>query len=109
MGDFIQEAATAQSLARRNLVRGVGINDAWYMTQYKGQKCPYYVRWVDFLTRCYNKNYQATRPTYVGCSVEESWLRFSTFRAWMVEQEWQGLQLYKDMLHQGNKFYSAAS
>jgi len=103
------------------LVYGVGINDADYVTQkmetieYVNGKqkqrrvweCPYYRTWSNMLERCYSDKYQERNPTYVGCSVSEEWLRFSSFKRWMEKQDWEGLQLDKDLLFEGNKVYSA--
>ena len=104
-------------------VYGVGINDTGYATQktvtdysakyssgeYKRKvvwKCIFYQTWVDMLKRCYSKKHQESKPTYKGCTVSEEWLLFSNFRAWMVEQDWEGFQLEKDLLIRGNKIYS---
>ena len=103
------------------LVYGVGINDADYVTQkmetieYVNGKqkqrrvweCPYYRTWSNMLERCYSDKYQERNPTYVGCSVSEEWLRFSSFKRWMEKQDWEGLHLDKDLLFEGNKVYSA--
>lgn len=104
----------------RKLVCGVGINDADYVIQ-KGETikcidgkikqkliwvCPFYRVWHSMLNRCYSSKYQERRPTYKGCSVSEEWLTFSNFRAWMVTQDWDGKQLDKDLLFEGNKIYS---
>ena len=103
------------------LVYGVGINDADYVTQRKEtigyvdgkqrQKlvwvCPYYLTWADMLKRCYSTKAQETHTTYKGCSVSEEWLSFSNFRAWLVTQEFEGMQLDKELLVEGNKVYSA--
>ena len=110
----------AKKLGAPRLVHGVGINDADYeVTRYeyvivdgrKKQKriwiCPYYQTWKGMLGRCYSTKYQDTRPTYKGCSVSEEWLTFSNFRAWMEKQDWEGMQLDKDLLFEGNKVYSA--
>ena len=104
----------------KKLVFGVGINDADYVTQRKEtievngvrkQKlvwiCPYYRVWHNMLKRCYSTKYQEKMPTYKGCSVSEEWLRFSNFRRWMEKQDWEGMQLDKDLLFEGNKVYSA--
>ena len=56
--------------------------------------------------RCYSVKFQERDPTYKGCSVSEEWKRFSNFRAWMAEQDWEGKQLDKDLLIEGNKVYS---
>lgn len=101
------------------LVYGVGINDADYVTQkfetievngVRKQKmvwiCPYYRVWKHMLERCYSAKYRERNPTYEGCSVSEEWLTFSNFRRWMEKQDWEGMQLDKDLLFEGNKAYS---
>jgi len=104
----------------KRLVYGVGINDADYVVERKEtievngkQKrrlvwiCPYYRTWRDMLQRCYSSKFQEKRPTYKGCSVSEEWLTFSNFRRWMEAQDFEGMQLDKDLLFEGNKVYSA--
>lgn len=95
-------------------VYGVGINDADYVTQRNvvvdGRKksvwrCPYYITWRDMLTRCYSEPHQKRCPTYVGCTVAEEWKIFSNFKGWMETQDWEGKQLDKDLLVEGNKRY----
>ncbi len=101
-------------------VCGVGINDADYVfvkrekievngvqKQKQVWMCPHYRIWVSMLNRCYSAKVQERRPNYKGCSVSEEWLAFSNFRAWMVAQDWEGKQLDKDLLFEGNKVYSA--
>ena len=105
----------------KKLVFGVGINDADYIVQknettgyvngVRKQKlvwiCPYYTTWWNMLQRCYSHKFQERNPTYVGCSVSEEWLRFSNFKRWMECQDFEGMQLDKDLLFAGNKVYSA--
>lgn len=105
----------------RKLVYGAGINDADYVTERKetvgyvdGKRkrklvwiCPYYSAWRDMLKRCYSAKHQERNPTYIGCTVSEDWHTFSNFKAWMETQAWEGLQLDKDILIEGNKIYSA--
>jgi len=108
-----------KGLSAPRLVFGVGINDADYFTQkfetievngkIKQKRvwiCPYYQAWGSMLKRCYSAKYKDKNPTYKGCSVSEEWLLFSSFRAWMVTQDWQDKQLDKDLLFEGNKIYS---
>lgn len=57
------------------------------------------------LCRCYSEIYQIKKPSYVGCSTVPEWHYFMTFRAWMLEQDWEGKQLDKDLLVNGNKVY----
>ena len=101
------------------LVCGVGVNDSDYVVERKetigyvnGKRkqkrvwiCPYYDVWTNMLKRCSEK-WQERQPTYKGCSVTEEWLTFSVFKNWMEAQEWEGLQLDKDLLIEGNKVYS---
>ena len=108
-----------KKLSTRKLVYGVGINDADYVVQKKEtievngkQKrrlvwiCPYYQVWKSMLERCYSAKCQEKHPTYKGCSVSEEWLRFSVFKSWMEKQDFEGKQLDKDLLFEGNKVYS---
>lgn len=101
-------------------IYGVGINDADYVVQKKEtigyvngkikQKlvwvCPYYGTWKEMLRRCYSPKLQEKSPTYSGCTVSDEWLTFSNFKSWMEKQQWEGLQLDKDLLFTGNKVYS---
>lgn len=108
---FIESPASKLSLSNRSLIHGIGINDADYITFYRGidgkpHKCPYYVKWSSMLERCYSERYQAKRASYKGCSVTKGWLLFSNFKSWMSKQDWMGKQLDKDILSQGNKIYS---
>jgi len=94
----------------KNLLYGVGLNDANYQIyeRVNGRlvTCAFYDRWRKMLTRCYSEKYHAKRPTYIGCSVCDEWLTFSNFKAWMQQQDWHGKDLDKDILLKGNKIYS---
>ena len=110
----------ASKLDASKLVYGVGINDADYVVERKEtigyvngkqkQKlvwyCPYYRVWSHMLERCYSPKYQEKYPTYKGCSVSEEWLTFSNFKRWMECQDFEGMQLDKDLLFNDNKVYS---
>ena len=104
----------------KNLLFGIGVNDADYVKQKfealgyvdgkQKQKrvwiCPYYQTWKHMLERCYSARYQELYPTYKGCTVSKEWLTFSNFKAWMEKQNFEGLQIDKDLLIVGNKVYS---
>ena len=98
------------SRKKTKLLFGVGINDADYAVKPKvdGKQitCPFYVAWKGMLSRCYSKEVQKGRPSYVGCIVSDEWLFFSKFKSWMTTQDWEGKALDKDILIQGNKVYS---
>lgn len=102
--------ATKASFSLRSRVYGIGINDADYVTTMSkkngGWRCPFYYRWEKMLRRCYSEHYQKINPSYIGCSVCPEWLYFSKFRLWMVTQNWEGLELDKDLLVVGNRVYS---
>lgn len=101
------------------LVYGVGINDANYITEQRATevlpdgskirrllwRCPFYRVWSEMLRRCYSETWQVKHPTYVGCSTVEEWKTFSEFKAWMEQQDWEGMALDKDILSPGNKQY----
>ena len=110
MIEFIERPANERSLLRRRSVCGVGTNDADYLVQAmvdgKLSVCPFYRTWTGMLERCYSTKYQKISPTYIGCRVCSEWLVFSNFKEWMRSQDWQGKQLDKDILTQGNKIYS---
>jgi hypothetical protein len=90
-----------------------GINDANYSVNYtvNGKKttCPYYSKWYEMIRRCYSVRYHLTQPSYITASVCEEWLIFSNFKAWMETQDWEGKQLDKDLLVEGNREYSPSS
>lgn len=92
---------------RKKLVHGIGLNDAGYVTrkQNPAWTCPYFKVWRGMIERCYSTVYQERHPNYKGCTVANEWLTFSTFLAWMGKQDWEGKQLDKDLLVEGNKLY----
>lgn len=100
---------------KNDLLFGVGINDADYtLTTNKrinGRNkqvaiCPIYLAWSAMLRRCYSEKFQNIYPTYQGCSVSSEWLRFSVFSSWMLQQDYVGNHLDKDILLPGNRVYS---
>ena len=92
-----------QSQSTSPTVEGVGINDADYSVV--KSKCPYYAVWQAMVIRCYSTRSLKIFPTYQGCSVTDSWLVFSVFKSWMMQQDWYGKVLDKDIIKPGNKVY----
>lgn len=96
---------------RTKLVYGVGINDADYPV-FKTENgkiawsCPYRRTWSNMLKRAYTDEFKREHPTYQDVTVCDEWHSFMCFRSWMVEQDWKGKELDKDILFQGNKVYS---
>lgn len=107
---FKEVKASKKSMETRGSVYSVGINDADYAVIYKIENksytCPYYLKWVGMLKRCYSYDYKVKHPTYIGCSVSEEWLTFSNFKYWMEKQNWEGRELDKDLMILNNKLYS---
>lgn len=104
---------------KKATVCGVGINDADYKVTRTSSKmvdgkrvckiewqCPFYVTWKSMIVRCYSAKHQSKRPTYKDCTVCDEWLTFPNFRAWMIQQDYKGKELDKDLLIKGNKVYS---
>lgn len=107
---FIERLRPAGHAKNNRRVHKVGINDAPYVTGYKdengeSQRCPYYVVWAGVLERCFSETFHARRPTYKGCTLEESWKTFSNFKTWMMGQNWQGRCIDKDLISWDNKHY----
>lgn len=90
-------------VASCKLVQGVGVNDL--MHSMPTQNLRSYQAWARMLKRCYNKVYGMTNKTYKGCSVCESWLKFSEFKTWYDANYIEGCDLDKDLLVYGNKQY----
>jgi len=112
MSKFKEVPASNLSNSNRKLLYGVGINDSIYaITKCNGDggiisRCPYYAKWSSMIRRCYSVEYHKLQPTYKDCAVCDEWLLFSNFRAWMVKQDWVGMELDKDIKIKGNKVYS---
>jgi hypothetical protein len=94
-------------------VYGIGVNDADYVVQpiINGTKqsiCPFYDKWVGLLRRCSDK-YKDKHPSYADVKVCDEWASFMSFRVWMKDQPWEGMQLDKDIIKEGNKIYSPST
>lgn len=88
-------------------VAGFGINDLGYsVTSYDNEgkqiMCPFYGRWKHVISRAGSER---DRGVYSDCFVCEDWIKASNFKGWMEKQDWQGLQLDKDILVPGNREY----
>lgn len=90
------------------LLYGVGISDANYPVRSKENKiiCLYYQRWFTMMMRGYCKSTKDCNPAYKNTTVCKEWLTFSVFREWMIEQDWEGKEIDKDLIIKGNQEYS---
>ncbi|MCV0420114.1 MAG: hypothetical protein K5804_17875 [Microbacterium sp.] len=102
----------------KKLIYGVGVNDSLYQVvinqtisgkQKRLWICPFYQTWTSMLLRCYNEKKRWYYRTYSDCIAVDEWHKFSCFRAWMEKQDWQGKQLDKDILLNGNRIYGPES
>ena len=87
------------------MIYGVGYNDvsdpvSWWDGD-KRIQCPIYQTWCGMLRRCYSKTFLEKNSSYRGCQVTTGWHAFSSFKAWMENQEWQDKHLDKDLLGTG--------
>jgi hypothetical protein len=86
----------------RKLIYGVGINDLDYVVT----RCPFYNTWLEMLRRGFSEREKERHPTYKDTTVCEEWKTASVFKAWMEKQNYEGLDLDKDILIKGNNVYS---
>lgn len=105
------------------LIFGIGIDDSDYVVRKvrrvrtpSGRSktevlwmCPFYSKWLGVLHRAGCASYKARDPWYEGVTVCEEWKLFSNFKAWMQTQDWEGKELDKDIILEGNKEYSPAN
>ena len=104
------------------MIYGFATNDAGYKVKkarvyYEGGvkkreqlwACPFYVKWMQMLQRCFCKEYKERKPSYRGVSCCSEWLLFSNFKKWMEQHDYLGKELDKDLLICGNKIYSPDS
>lgn len=107
---FIEIPANKKSIAFRRPSYGIGINDVDYMVNIKidgkNETCPFYVKWLSMIERCYSEKLHKKRPTYIDCLVCDEWVYFSNFKLWMITQDWKDKDLDKDIIKPSNKIYS---
>jgi len=103
-------------LSSKKLVYGVGINDLADDPDYVSKiydnkigkiiwRCPYYSKWTGIIRRCYCEKERYKTPAYAGCTVTEEWYKFSKFKTWMENQDWQDKHIDKDIITPNNKVY----
>lgn len=96
-----------KDLLRPSLV-GVGyIGHGPYKVSIGGKITKSYSIWAAMLNRSYNTKTQKRQPTYTECSVDPYWHNYQNFAKWLDDNYTKGYHLDKDILHQGNKIYSA--
>lgn len=97
-------------------VCGVGINDMRGYSNKENSIINYkiYKIWCSMIWRVYDNRQLLYRPTYIGCSIEESWLVLSNFvndfknlpgYSDFIKSNGKGYCLDKDIRVLGNKHY----
>lgn len=104
-----------RTIGVRKLIRGVATNDADYQVK-KSEKvngkwktvweCPIYKRWLCVLDRCFSEKWKVNHPEYRDTTCCSEWLLFSNFRNWMIQQNWEGKELDKDLRVMNSNIYS---
>lgn len=84
----------------KNVTHGKGVRDLP-----QDNNCPIQIRWKAMVRRCYSSKFHQGHPSYSDKEVCEEWLLLSRYKAWMEAQNWEGLELDKDILIKGNKLY----
>lgn len=103
---IVAQISAPAPYAKGRRIFGAGLNDVSHAISANGKNLKTYNVWYDMLRRCYSARYQELNPTYVGCTVDPDWLRFSVFEQWMLIQDYEAKSLDKDILFPGNKVYS---
>lgn len=87
----------------------IGIGD-YKVKDKNNNKYPMYATWYNMFQRCYNKESQLKRPSYIGCLVCNEWLNYQNFAKWYDDNFYkindELICLDKDILIKGNKTYS---
>lgn len=83
------------------IIYGFGINDLGRVVT----NDPIYLTWKRMVERCYAEVVLGVNPTYKDKRVSEEWRYASKFEKWMTNQNWEGMELDKDMILIGNKEY----
>lgn len=96
----------------RATIQGFGVCDIkTYVDEVRLQE---FKLWANMLSRCYNKDFLQKTPSYLGCTVHESFRYLSDFKIWCNQQigfsdkddKGRNFALDKDILVKGNKVYS---
>lgn len=66
---------------------------------------PLYRVWASMLRRANPKRLADTQPTYMDATVIDEWRYLSNFYNWAITQAWEGRQLDKDIIQEGNREY----
>ena len=88
------------------IICGIGINDVPSESHANGIKTKAYAVWTAMIQRCYGENRRKCNNSYIGCSVCDEWLKFSSFKKFYDRFYVDGYQLDKDILLKGNKIYT---
>lgn len=95
---------------KNKLVFGVGVYEKGrHKASVNGKHTKAYHAWRNMLERCYSASLHELRPTYMGCSVCDEWLKFQSFAEWYYDnypQDGKSYHLDKDLKILGNKIYS---
>jgi len=110
LDNFISDNQSISHVSKRSLVYGIGINDSDYITKPmingKQVTCAFYKTWQLMLQRCYSEKFHKKYPTYKDCTTAPEWHSFMAFKSWMIERDYEGKEIDKDLLVIGNKIYS---
>lgn len=90
-------------------VANMGYNGSGsFKTRVNGKREQVNSIWFSMVSRCYDKKYHKSSPTYEDCTVCDEWLNYQNFAKWYTEHNYYGLgyELDKDLLFSGNTIYS---
>ena len=91
-------------MSNKPLVLGIGINDRSIKSTYNGIPTKEYNLWHDMLKRV-----TSNKPSYLDCSISDTFRHYHLFHKWCQEQVGFGVlgfAIDKDLLIKGNRLYS---
>lgn len=92
-----------------DLFYGIGFNSKRkHRAKVNNKHTPAYRTWRSMFQRCYCYKYHKSKPSYIGCTVDDSFHDFQDFADWFYNHPYSGAgyQLDKDLLVPNNKIYS---
>lgn len=85
------------------------IGDGIYLTRKNKKQTHEYSSWNHIVERCYCKKHNERNPTYIGCTMDETWHNFQVFSEWWNQNIYyvnnERMHVDKDILIKGNKRY----
>ena len=71
-------------MPKRSLIYGIGVNDLSIVNN----KDHFYDTWFNVVKKCNNQSYKVKCQYFQDSFLSNDWVKFSSFKKWMLRQEW---------------------